>query len=397
MTQPASQNGRSSILVVDDNELNRDILSRRLQKHGHRVDVAEHGVRALEMMAESPYDLVMLDIMMPLMNGYEVLERLKSDPALCHVPVIMITAVDDEESIVRCIALGAEDHMPKPFNPALLKARVSSSLAKKRLHDREQIYAASLERELDIGRQIQEGFLPEHLPVAAGWELTACFQPARQVAGDFYDAFELPDDKIAIVVADVCDKGVGAALFMAIFRSLFRALAEQRFTAASPADAPSAALLDVITATNDYIGRTHARANMFATVFFGVLDPVSGRLWYVNGGHEAPLVLTATGVERTRLAPTGPAVGMMPDMTFGTAEVDLGHGESLLAYTDGVLDARSPAGEHFGEERLRTCACTSPRDVLRTIQDALTEFSAGEPAYDDVTMLCVRREGATVG
>ncbi|MEO8623899.1 MAG: PP2C family protein-serine/threonine phosphatase, partial [bacterium] len=141
----------------------------------------------------------------------------------------------------------------------------------------------------------------------------------------------------------------------------------------------------------------HARANMFATVFFGVLDPATGRLWYVNGGHEAPIVLTASGVERTRLTPTGPAVGMMPDMTFGTAEIDLAHGESLLAFTDGALDARSPAGELFGEERLLACAHGSPRDVLRAIQEALAQFSAGEPAYDDVTMLCVRREVTTGG
>jgi CheY-like chemotaxis protein len=174
MTAPAGTGNGSNILVVDDNELNRDLLSRRLRKEGHRVEVAEHGLRALEMLAAAPFDLVMLDIMMPEMNGYEVLERLKADPALCHVPVIMITAVDDEASIVRCIGLGAEDYMPKPFNPALLRARVSSSLAKKRLHDREQTYAASLARELDIGRRIQEGFLPARLPVSDGW---ACSWP----------------------------------------------------------------------------------------------------------------------------------------------------------------------------------------------------------------------------
>ncbi|MEP6620592.1 MAG: SpoIIE family protein phosphatase [bacterium] len=381
----------SAILVVDDNELNRDILSRRLRKGGHRVEVAEHGAQALDMLAASPFDLVMLDIMMPGMNGYEVLERLKADPELRHVPVIMITAVDDDQSIVRCIELGAEDHMPKPFNPALLHARVASSLAKKRLHDREQLYAASLARELEIGRRIQQGFFPEQLPAIAGWQFASHFQPARQVAGDFYDAFPLPADTIALVIADVCDKGVGAALFMAIFRSLLRALAEQRFTAAAPADAPAAALLDVITATNDYIGRTHASANMFATVFFGVLDPASGRIWYVNGGHEAPIVLTAGGVERTRLVPTGPAVGMMPDLAFRTAEITLAPGEQLLLYTDGVLDSRSPTGEQFGEDRMLSCVRAAPSDALDAIRLAVAAFSAGEPAFDDVTMLSVRR------
>ncbi|MEP6731759.1 MAG: PP2C family protein-serine/threonine phosphatase [bacterium] len=391
MTGPVAPPSGSTILVVDDNEMNRDILSRRLRKDGHRVEVAEHGLRALEMMASSSYDLVMLDIMMPELNGYQTLERLKADPVLQHVPVIMITAVDDEQSIVRCIELGAEDHMPKPFNRALLRARVSSSLAKKRLHDREQIYAASLARELDIGRQIQQGFLPEHLPEIDGWNFSAWFQPARQVAGDFYDVFPLPGNKIAIVIADVCDKGVGAALFMAIFRSLFRALGELRFTAASPADAPSAALLDVVTATNDYIGGTHASANMFATMFFGVLEPESGRLWFVNGGHEAPIVLTSEGRERTRLEPTGPAVGMMPDMLFRVADLVLAPGEQVLLYTDGVLDARAPSGEQFGETRMLDCARSTPRDVLDCIRQSLAEFSMGEPAFDDVTMMSIRR------
>jgi serine phosphatase RsbU (regulator of sigma subunit) len=229
------------------------------------------------------------------MNGYEVLERLKADPALCHVPVIMITAVDDEASIVRCIELGREDYMPKPFNPALLRARVGSSLAKKRLHDREQTYAAGLARELDIGRRIQQGFLPAALPASDGWELTACFAPARQVAGDFYDAFPLPHGRLAVLVADVCDKGVGRrAVHGALPQPLPRArrAALRRRAAGEP---PGAALLDVMTATNDYIGRTHSDANMFATVFFGVLDLASGTLWYANGGHEEPVVPRAGG------------------------------------------------------------------------------------------------------
>ena len=384
----------SAILVVDDNEMNRDLLSRRLRRGGHRVEVAEDGRQALAMLAAAPFDLVMLDIMMPEMNGYEVLERLKADPALCHVPVIMITAVDDESSIVRCIELGADDYMPKPFNPALLKARVSSSLAKKRLHDREQTYAAGLARELDLGRRIQRGFLPARLPAAGGWELTACFAPARQVAGDFYDAFALPHGRVAVVVADVCDKGVGAALFMALFRTLFRALAEQRFAAAAPGEPPPAALLDVLTATNDYIGRTHSDANMFATVFFAVLDPAAGALWYANGGHEAPAVLAADGSVRARLGVTGPAVGLLPGLTFRVAEARLEAGEQLLAFTDGVPDARSPSGEAFGEPRMLACAAAAPGAALDAIQRALSDFCAGEPAFDDVTMLAVRRAPA---
>jgi CheY-like chemotaxis protein len=128
-----------AILVVDDNELNRDLLSRRLRRDGHVVTVAEHGRAALDRMAKEPFDLVLLDIMMPELTGYEVLEIIKADAGLRDIPVVMITAATEEESIVRCLSLGAEDHLPKPFNPAILRARVGSSLAKKRLRDTEKL------------------------------------------------------------------------------------------------------------------------------------------------------------------------------------------------------------------------------------------------------------------
>ena len=123
----------SLILVVDDNEMNRDMLSRRLKRLGHITAVAEDGEKALVAVRENDFDLVLLDIMMPNLNGYDTLERIKSDPVTQHVPVIMISAVDDLESVVRCIELGAEDYLFKPFNPVLLKARVGASLEKKRL------------------------------------------------------------------------------------------------------------------------------------------------------------------------------------------------------------------------------------------------------------------------
>ena len=381
----------STILVVDDNELNRDLLSRRLRRDGHTVIVAEHGRAALDRLAEQPFDLVLLDIMMPELTGYEVLEIMKGDAALAHIPVVMITAATEEESIVRCLGLGADDHLPKPFNPAILRARVRSSLARKRLHDAEQRHARSLERELEIGREIQRGFLPAEIPAPEGWELRAHFRPARQVAGDFYDAFPLPGGRIAIVLADVCGKGVGAALFMALFRSLFRALAEPQFAAATD---PGEGLRATVQGTNDYIARTHGDANMFATVFFAVLDPASGAVEYVNAGHELPAILDAGGVVRARLAPTGPAVGLMAELPFGVARECIGRGETLVAYTDGVIDARNPAEESYGEERLMALLAnggTTAQGLIERVDSALGAFIADAAQFDDIAMLAARR------
>jgi serine phosphatase RsbU (regulator of sigma subunit) len=381
----------STILVVDDNELNRDLLSRRLKRDGHTVIVAEHGRAALDRLAEQPFDLVLLDIMMPELTGYEVLEIMKGDAALAHIPVVMITAATEEDSIVRCLGLGADDHLPKPFNPAILRARVGSSLARKRLHDAEQRHARSLERELEIGREIQRGFLPAEIPAPDGWELRAHFRPARQVAGDFYDAFSLPGGRVAIVLADVCGKGVGAALFMALFRSLFRALAAPQFAAASE---PSEGLRATVQATNDYIARTHGSANMFATVFFAVLDPATGAVEYVNAGHELPSLLAADGAVRARLAPTGPAVGLMADLPFRVARECIGRGEMLVAYTDGVVDARNPAEESYGEDRLMAVLAdggATAQGLIERVDSALGSFIADAAQFDDIAMFAARR------
>jgi sigma-B regulation protein RsbU (phosphoserine phosphatase) len=378
------------ILVVDDVEANRDLLSRRLKQQGHAVQVAENGRRALEMVRAEPFDLVLLDIMMPEMDGYQVLAEMMGDPVLKHVPVIMISAVTEMESVVKCVEMGATDYLPKPFNAVLLQARVGATLEKKRLRDKEQLYAKSLERELEIGREIQKSFLPEELPRVPGWEIAARFTPARQVAGDFYDAFPLPGGAgIGLVVADVCDKGVGAALFMALFRSLLRATA----TGAAWGGETSAQLLRTVRLTNDYIARTHGRSNMFATLFFGVLDPATGSLLYINGGHEAP-VLFGPGGAKTRLSPTGPAVGMLPDMPFQVGEARLEAGERLLAFTDGVTDARGAAGR-YGEERLLAlldAPVSTVAALLDAIEAGVLAHAAGAEQTDDITLLAIRRD-----
>ena len=388
---PPSAPGR--ILVVDDNEMNRDMLSRRLRKRGYDVATADNGREALDAVEQGDFDLVLLDIMMPEMNGYEALERLKADEASRHIPVVMISAVDEMESVVRCIQLGAADYLPKPFNATLLQARVTSSLAVKRLHDEQRAYTESLARELEIGRRIQLGFLPSVLPVPPGWDLAARFRPAREVAGDFYDAFWIDgeatgDRRLALIVADVCDKGVGAALFMALFRSLLRSSALDRPPALSDANHAR----HVVHTVNEYIATTHGDANMFATVFLSLLDPASGQLTYVNGGHDPPAVLGAGGV-RTRLHPTGPALGLMPGMAFQAREVYLGEGETLLAFTDGVTDAQSPEGHSFTENRMLDAVSTpaaSASALLERVDAALALHVREAPAFDDLTLLALR-------
>lgn len=399
----------AQVLVVDDVEMNRDLLARRVRRLGHEVLLAEDGVQALAALRTRPVDVVLLDIMMPNMNGYEVLEAMAADAMLRQVPVIMISAIDEKESIARCIELGADDYLPKPFDPLILQARLGASLARKRLREREQLYQKSLVRELEIGREIQAHFLPASLPAMPGFEFAARLRSARLVGGDFYDLFPLSGgNETVMAIGDVCDKGVGAALFMALFRSLLRALAEQsdgvrwsdrgtvrerRRDAGPRAAAVTNHLLRTITLVNDYVAGTHGSSNMFATVFFAVVDGDTGLVQYINAGQEPPVVVGPNGARE--LPPTGPALGLMPGLPFTVGHTTLAPGEALVAWTDGVTEARTDAGaELFGEVRaLETvrAAGQSAEAMLDGLIAAVDRWAGSAEQSDDITLLAVRR------
>ncbi len=271
-----------------------------------------------------------------------------------------------------------------------------------------------LERELEIARQIQASFLPEELPQFPGWEIAARFQPAHQVAGDFYDVFPLVQNRrLGLVIGDVCDKGVGAALFMALFRTLIRAFAQQHYALRWMGDlngeglaqlvnggrpvlpsTGSSALKNAIELTNDYIARTHGSSNMFATLFFGVLDPTNGLLLFANCGHEFPVLVNSAGVKE-RLVTTGSLVGIFPGAHFDIRAVRIEPGDTLVAFTDGVTEALNSNGVFFGRERLYMLLARSvstAAGLLDSIQASLQEYISGVDPSDDITLLAVRRQ-----
>ncbi len=408
MTGPESGSGAARILVVDDIEANRDLLALRVRQEGHVVEAVESGPAALALLHERPCDVVFLDVMMPEMSGTDVLQTMKADPALAAIPVIMVSALDEQSTMARCLELGAEDYLPKPFSPVILRARLRSALARKRLHDAAQLYARGLERDLEIGRRIQQGFLPESLPKVPGVELSAHLASARQVSGDFYDAFHAGDEgALLLTVGDVCDKGVGAALFMALFRSLIRAAGDplhggaarivggRRSLVAQAMQSASGQeqLTRIAGFTNDYIARVHGSSNMFATVFLGLLDPATGALDYLNAGHEPGIIIGRDG-RLQHLRGTGPALGLLPDMRFDTGTLLLEPGEALAVFTDGIVEGRNGDGEAFGTDRLAAAlagSCNAADDVRDRVLDALAAFTGGAETADDVTLLVARR------
>ena len=380
------------LLIVDDNENNHYTLTQRLKRQGYSdLTTAENGREALELLEKSDFDLVLLDVMMPEMTGYDVLERVKADPRLREVPVIMISAVGEIESVVRCIQLGAEDYLPKPFNPVLLQARVGASLEKKRLRDVTNAHLARVNAELDSAREIQLGMVPVEFPQAgaAAPEIFAILQPAREVGGDLYDFFYPAPHTLCIVIADVSDKGIPAALFMAHTSSMMRVVATLLSRQSDTPPTPAQIMVDV--------NRELCRGNpacMFVTLFFGMLDTRSGTLSFCCAGHPKPYVIGAAGGVAHVEGPTGIPVGIDETFEYETGTRQLAGGDCLFLYTDGVTEATDAARDFYSEQRLAQTlaplAGSDARTVVERVVDSVRLFRGDAPQADDIAAMAVR-------
>lgn len=257
--------------------------------------------------------------------------------------------------------------------------------------------AKVMENELDIGQKIQRNFLPEVIPKIDGWNMNGILQPARKVAGDFFDFFIVPKPRcVGIVIGDVCDKGVGAALFMTLFRSLIRSISIYRNVVGEHADPDDVVntLRHAIALTNKYIASTHASSSMFSSVFFGLLIPETGQLCYINAGHEPPLIIGSSGI-RQQLQPTGPVIGLFEDVEHEIGMAEILPGEILFGYTDGATDAQNESGEQFTEEKLIAIAgkgASNGGAMLHRILSMVEDFIGNADQFDDITMISVYRE-----
>jgi sigma-B regulation protein RsbU (phosphoserine phosphatase) len=286
-----------------------------------------------------------------------------------------------------------------------IASQITSAIENARLYAKTEKAKDLAERDLEIGRQIQAGFFPGEMPKFPNWEVVAYFKPAHQVAGDFYDVFQFDKtENVGLVIADVCDKGVGAALFMALFRSLIRAFATQKYHGNSGRGEssgfwPAEILQQTIKQTNNYIAKTHSQTNMFATLFFGILNLHTGVLNYINGGHEAPIILSPKEGIRVQLQATGPAVGMFPDMLFDTRHAMLHPEDILFTFTDGIIDAQSPTGKFYTKKRLLKLISqpfSSAKAMLKCVRNEIRAHISGSERCDDVTMMVIRRKNQKI-
>jgi phosphoserine phosphatase RsbU/P len=374
----------ADILVVDDNSVNRELLARRLELQGYQIHRAENGRFALEQLRARPFDLVLLDIMMPEIDGYEVLRLMKLDEVLRHIPVIMISALGDLDSIVRCIEVGAEDYLPKPFNSTLLVARVDASLEKKRLRDQEQLtYQALVYSQNQLAGELAEAasyvraLIPA--PLRNGIQTDWLFIPSTQLGGDSFGYYWLDEDNFVIFLLDVCGHGVGAALLSI---SVVNVLRSQALSATNFLD-PS----QVLSGLNEAFPM-EKQNDMYFTIWYGVFNRKSRELAYGIGGHPHALLMTGPSEATARVIPMGAPgllIGGMPGVTYRTHRLTLDSFAKLILFSDGVCEVNSPDGQQWDYDefmKLLLQPATPEANELAVVLNEGRRIS-GEQTFDD--------------
>ena len=380
---------RPKILVVDDEpdleHLVRQRMRREIRSGQYSFMFAQNGVEALEVLSEEQdIDMVLSDINMPRMDGLTLLEQIpKVDP---NIRSVIVSAYGDMKNIRTAMNRGAFDFITKPIDFEDMKVTIQRTLHhlelwREALESRDKLVA--LQNELSVANKMQQSILPTSFPTGSGFEIFGSMKPARDVGGDFFDVLSLEDGRIGLVVADVSDKGVPAALFMMSSRTLLKG-------SAIGLDSPGKVLSEV-----NQLLQEENDAAMFVTVFYATFDPETGQLAYANGGHNTPLVVHADG-SSTVIPPTGGvALGVVPGFAYDESSMTLQPGDRVVLYTDGVTEAENDQGDQFELERLcEIFTDGTPMDARATneaVFAAVEAFAGDAPQFDDVTCLTLRR------
>jgi sigma-B regulation protein RsbU (phosphoserine phosphatase) len=383
----------TSILVVDD-EPDFELLVRQRFRRGIRsgefvFHFARDGEEALELLRQVPgIDLVLTDINMPRMDGLTLLLRLPEVSS--ELRAVIVSAYGDMTNIRTGMNRGAFDFVTKPVDFDDLTVTLNRAVqhvraARAALHARDALLA--VREELAVARRMQLAILPAPIPDTAQREVRGFMQAAREVGGDFYDYFSLPDGRLGLVIADVSGKGMSAALFMAVTRTLMRMVALSGVDAAQ-----------CLTTVNGLLAADNPEM-MFVTAFYATFDPATGLLEYASAGHPPPLLVGAEGAARELPGCDGIVLGVRPTERYPLQQQALAPDDVLFLYTDGVTEAVDPAGNLFGEERLAATLAShrglSCEDLLAVMVREVTGFAATAPQADDVTCLALRYRNGT--
>ncbi len=374
------------ILIVDDVEANRQLLERQLRRQGHTTVSAGDGAAALEVLrADSAIDLVLLDMMMPVLDGFGTLSAIKDDPALRHLPVIMISALDEAQQVLRCIERGADDYLPKPYDATLLRARIRAGLSRKRLRDLEAEYAraiaaahARVQADLGVASRYVRSILPATGPtrgVTVDWRLI----PSDELGGDTFGYHWIDDAHFAMYILDVCGHGVGAALLSVSEINVLRQGSLQAVDARDPGA--------VLTALNAAFPMER-HGEMFSTVWYGVWHPASRTLRYASAGHPASLLVGADSPVR-QIGDPGMVLGGMDDTVYRTGEQVIPDAARLLLLSDGAFEIIRPDGTLWPEEAFHAAVAALGRPGapdLDALVATIREVRGPFPLDDDLSL-----------
>jgi sigma-B regulation protein RsbU (phosphoserine phosphatase) len=369
------------ILIVDDNPANVEILQMRLLANDYDIITATDGEMGLALAGEKHPDLILLDIMMPKMDGLEVCRRLKGDPSLPFMPIILVTAKSESKDVVAGLEAGGDEYLTKPVDHAALVARVKSMLRIKLLHDTVLEQSSQLKIQLKTATKIQSLFWPEIPELEAGGHIWAVSVPATYVGGDLYDVIPMPDGSLLAYVADVSDKGVPAALIMAALSTKIRSEAQTQVEVDKLLESINNSLYDLIS-----------EEGFFATIVLVKYWPVSGKMQLALGGHLQPLWIVSDGIGNLPQL-NGISLGIMPNVLFEKREIMLSPGESVLLFTDGVIEAENEDKELFGNNRLVRYIKDnkgSPRG--KGLLDEIRIWRGNANVNDDLTLLEIWRD-----
>lgn len=372
------------ILIVDDAKANLNILVEGL-KSDHKLSLALNGETALQIAARTPPDLVLLDIVMPGLDGYEVCRRLREMPETAEVPIMFLSSLEEVQNKTRGFEAGANDYLTKPFEMLEVKARVRSLLKAKAYSDAVKEQIAS---ELRVAREIQMGMLPHDF---TGVEETyrvgfgAVLEPAREVGGDLYGVCAAGPERLVIFLGDVSGKGIPASMFMVRAISLARLLSRE---IAEPER--------ILARLNDELASDNP-SGMFVTFLCAMFEPGSGRLTIANAGHCRPVLLPGGEAPRWAVKNLGTALGFEPGLEFERTELTLHESDSIIFYTDGVSEAFNPQDECYGNERLLADAGTFAGQSAQVITAGLLRkvrnFVGTAPQSDDIAILAMKLNG----
>jgi sigma-B regulation protein RsbU (phosphoserine phosphatase) len=376
------------VLLVDDAKANLDILVEGL-KSDHKLSLALNGETALQVAARTPPDLVLLDIVMPGLDGYEVCRRLREKPETAEVPIMFLSSLEEIQNKARGFEVGANDYLTKPFEMLEVKARVRSLLKAKAYTDAVKEQIAS---ELRVAREIQMGMLPhdfssfEH---AYNISFDAVLEPAREVGGDLYGVCAAGPERLVIFLGDVSGKGIPASMFMVRAISLAQLLSRE-------IDEPER----ILARLNDELAADNP-SGMFVTFLCAVFEPRSGRLTLANAGHCRPVLLPRDNSPRWAVKDLGTALGFEPGIQFERTELTLQEGDAFILYTDGVTEAFNSHEECYGSERLLADASELRGEFAGAITKSLLQkvraFAGNAPQSDDIAILALKLNGERGG